>query len=406
MRKGLLLILLVITSEILAQEKKEEKNWGIGFHGFVKTDFWFDTRQVGGARENLFALYLLNESLDIQGSDINAKPSFNFSAITSRITGIINGPDALQAKTSGVIEADFSGMSNEDINGFRLRHAYLKLNWLKSEFLFGYYWHPMFVTAVFPEIISLNTGAPFQPFIRNPQIRYTYSSGKLNIIAAVLSQRDYANEGPAGRSPVYISNAIVPNVHLQIQIINKHQIFGLAGDSKILKPELATDSNIITNEKIGTYAIMAYYKFEKEAFTAKFKTILGQNMTEHLLLGGYAVKTYDSISAIKTYTPTNHLFVWGNFLYGKKIKLGIFGGYAKNLGSSDENIGIYYSRGSNIDYLYRFAPSCSVIKRKTQLSFEIEYTTAAYGTPNEKGLVKNTKEISNIRLLFTAFYFF
>jgi len=386
--------------------KKETPKFGINFTGFIKSDYWYDTRQVVAAREELFLLYPHTIKLDKNGDDINAEDYLNFSAITSRLTGIITGPDAFGAKTSGMIEGDFSGVSNDDINGFRLRHAFGKLKWEKSELLFGQYWHPMFVTEVFPYVISLNTGAPFQPFIRNPQLSYTRHFNKLNVQLAAITQRDNANSGPAGPSGVYMRNAIVPNIHLQIQYKSDNNVLGLAGDWKTLRPKLVTDSMLITKEQVSSYAAMAYWKYKKDKFTWRFKTIYGQNMTEHLLLGGYAVHTYDTLTGIETYTPSNHLFLWGNIQYGKKVVFGLFGGYAKNFGTTDTNIGKYYTRAADIDYMYRVAPSVTWVSNKVWICFEPEYTVAAFGKPNEKGLVQNTTEVANTRLLLTLFYFF
>ncbi len=303
-RKILILLITVISISSFAQDVKKEKKIGLKFSGFVKSDFWFDSRQVAGAREDLFALYPLNESLDANGDDINAHGKFNFSAITSRITAKIAGPDAFGAKTSGCIEADFSGMSNPDINGFRLRHAYLRLNWEKSELLFGQYWHPAFVTEVFPTVISLNTGVPFQPFLRSPQIRYTKTMNKFKIIAAVLSQRDYTNDGSNGRSSEYLRNSGVPDMHLQFQYKGKKNVFGIGGDYKILQPRLVTDSMYITDETMGSYEFLAYWKYTNKKLTVKAKTIYGQNLTDQLMLGGYAVKSVDTICRKEKYTPT------------------------------------------------------------------------------------------------------
>lgn len=402
-----IIICLVVLIPIFSKaQNTDEKKFGIKFSGFIKSDYWWDSRKVAGAREDLFALYPQNSLLDREGVDINDEPTFNFSAITSRITGKISGPDAFGAKTSGVIEADFSGQSNPDINGFRLRIAMAKFNWEKSELLFGQFWHPMFTTECFPTVISLNTGAPFNPFIRSAQLRYTYNFGKVKLISALLSQRDYANSGPMGTSSIYQRNAVIPNAHIQMQYKSEHHVFGAGVDYKFIKPLIETDSNYTTDEVLGTYAFLAYYKYQNSMLTFKAKALYGQNMTEQLMMGGYAVRTRDSITAKETYTPTNNFSVWANVVYGKTIQFGFFGGYTKALGTCNENIGVYYARGADIDYVYRLAPSISFISNKVQLSTELEYSVAAYGMADKKGDIKNSKEVGNIRLLFTMFYFF
>jgi len=383
----------------------------IQIHGFVKTDYWYDSRQVAYAREGLFTLFPKDMEMDKNGRDINGEGSFNYSAITSRLNFKIDGFNAFGAKTFGFIEADFSGMSNATLNSFRLRHAYLQMNWKKTELLMGQYWHPMFVTEVFPTVISLNTGAPFQPFIRSPQIRLTHHIGNFKMIVAALAQRDYSNIGPLGRDFSYLSNSLIPNLHLQFQYQRKAFTLGAAADWKALRPRLITDSNIITKSTVSGLSYMAYFKIKKKNFEWKTKAIYGQNLTEHLLLGGYAVAAIDSLTDVRTYTPTNHIFLWTDFLFTKKYKRftlfpRLFLGYAKNLGTSVDNTGIYYATGSNIDIMYRVAPSISIKSGNTMFSLEWEVTQVNYGDIKVSGLISNTHSVTNHRFLLTGFYFF
>jgi len=412
--KHILLSLIVLLSIISAKAQdstKTEKKIKIGIHGFIKTDFWYDSRQVAYAREGLFTLFPKDINNDKFGNDINGESSFNYSAITSRLNFRIDGFDAFGAKTFGFIEADFSGASNVTINTFRLRHAYLQFNWSKTELLLGQYWHPLFVTEVFPTVISLNTGAPFQAFNRSPQIRLTQHFGKIKLIAALIAQRDYSNIGPDGRSFSYMSNSLTPNAHLQLQYKSDNNTFGIAGDFKSLRPRLNSDSLIITTNTINSLSYMAYYKFSNKTFEFKTKFMLAENITEQLMLGGYAIASIDTINDFRTYTPTQHFSIWTNFIYHKSFKKfsihpALFLGYSKNLGTKENNIGIYYATGHNIDNMLRIAPSISFKSGNTMLSLEWEITQAYYGTNEIDGTVSNTHAVTNNRLLFTGFYFF
>ena len=119
-------VLLTLGTALMAQE---ESSFGIKFSGFVKNDFFMDSRQIVAARNGHFLLWPAAEKLDGAGDDINAQPSFNILAIQSRLKGTITGPDAFGAKTSGVIEGDFFAQANDNINLLRLRHAFVKLTW-------------------------------------------------------------------------------------------------------------------------------------------------------------------------------------------------------------------------------------------------------------------------------------
>ena len=111
--------------------------------------------------KDTFCSILPPESKDQNGDDKNAVPNLNILAVQTRLKGTITGPDAFGAKTGGVIEAAFFGHSNSDVNGFRLRHAFLTLKWTNKTLLMGQFWHPMFVTDCFPGTVSFNTGMPF-----------------------------------------------------------------------------------------------------------------------------------------------------------------------------------------------------------------------------------------------------
>lgn len=404
---GVLMILSGIMLPVQAQNTTTETGdkWGIKWSGFIKNDCWWDTRQVYTSREDLFLLYPLNELLDRAGEDINSGAVYNFSAMTSRLTAGFTAPDALGAKISGVVEGDFSGVTNNDINGFRLRHAYGKLTWKHAELLAGQTWHPLFTPDVAPTVASLNTGAPFQPFNRTPLISLTGIFGKFRILGAFITQRDNASDGPYGITSTYMRNAIVPNLHVQAQFKNTHHIAGLGADFKVLQTNKSYKNKVVS-EPLATYAFLAWYKMNYGDFCIKLKGIYGQNLSEHLLLGGYSPTIIFSERPIERYTPSNHFFSWAQVSYGKNVQGYLFGGYAKNLGTSQANSGTYYGRGSDVAYLYRITPGVMAMFNKLQVNLETEYTVAAYGTPDINGIVRNSREIANLRVLMTVFYYF
>jgi hypothetical protein len=235
--------------------------------------------------------------------------------------------------------------------------------------------------------------------------------GNWNLIAAVISQRDYANIGPLGRNPVYMENSMVPNGHLQLQYIGKKNTFGFAADYKVIRPQLITDSNIVSDERLGSYAFMAYYKWTNKKFEYKMKAIYGQNLSEQLMMGGYAVAQTDPLTGIQEYTPTNHFFIWGDILYKKKLKKitlipALFAGFTQNLGTSKDATGPFYAVGANIDQMYRIAPSFSVKSGNVMVSMEWEYSHVMYGDIKLNGMVENTHAVASNRILLTGFYFF
>ncbi len=402
---------------------QDQPKFGIDFTGFVKTDIIWDSRQTTSIREGHFLLFPLNEQIDANGDDINKKANFNFLNVQTRLHGKISGPDAFGAKTSGLIEAEFFGTSDADVNGFRLRHAFVKLNWTKTELLVGQFWHPLFNVNCFPGVVSFNTGAPFTPFTRNPQIRLTQKLGKsFNLSFAALSQRDFVSNGPDGPNSKYLRNSAVPAMNLQFEYGMKNKketievLAGVMGNYKMLTPRLVTQNNVKTTEKVSSMTIMGYAKARFWGFTIKIGEIFTQDAHDLTMLGGYAVKDVTNTETREVnYVPSNVYSQWVEYVYAQKNwEIGLFAAYSKNLGygtdlttsyNPDETKAIY-ARGANIDHLYRIAPRFVYNAGKFRIAPEIEYTVAGYGTTQSDGTVKDAKDIGNFRFLTGVYYFF
>jgi hypothetical protein len=408
MKRRSVIIAGVLLSALSAAAQQATAPAGITFSGFVKTDGMADSRQTVALREGHFLLYPSPFLADSLGSDVNARANFNLLSIQTRLAGKISGPDALGAKTSGLIEGEFFGMSDADINGFRLRHAFLKLDWAASSLLVGQTWHPMFVTEMFPGVVSFNTGAPFQAFSRNPQIRFSRTLGKAKLIAAAISQRDFQSNGPAGYASSYLRNSVIPNLHAQLQVACGGHLLGFGFDHKTVTPRLVTAKNIATEASLSSSAFLGYAKLALGPAVLKVEGVYGGNLADHLLLGGYAVRSSDPATGAETYTALQCASAWGEISTGKDVEFALFAGYSENLGAGERYTGAAYGRGTNIGRLCRVSPRVVWNAGKVRLAAEAEYTSADYGTPNgaEKGKVKNGKSVANARLLLAAYYFF
>jgi hypothetical protein len=398
----------------MGQTEEKKPAFGITLSGFVRTDIFYDTRQNVSVREGHFLLYPKGPLLDPDGDDINDRDSFNILSIQTRIAGRITGPDALGAKTSAYVEGEFFGSSDADMNGFRLRHAYLRLSWPRSELTVGQFWHPMFLVESFPDVVSFNTGAPFQPFNRSPQVRFTQAFGKMSLTATALSQRDFASNGPEGPSSVYLRNAALPEFNLKLQVASKNDarktetVAGLGADVMKIAPRIVTAAGYETEESLTGLAAMAFFKRRWPKWTWKAEAVWGENLHHLTMLGGYGVRNVvDPARLDWAYTPIAALSLWTEIMTnGTTWQTGVFAGYSKNLGSSREITGASYTRGADIGELYRLSPRLVYNVGKMRFAGEIELTGAAYGTPDAFGEVRNAAFVSNLRLLLAAYYFF
>ncbi len=426
MKKVLTLTVSLIVPFVLSAQDKDSDNkkFGISFSGFVRNDVIYNTRQVVSARgESDFLLVPKPVKLDSNGNDINSVPNFNIVSFTTRIRGKITGPDAFGAKTSGLIETDFFGSSAASKFDLRLRHAIIKLDWKKGHLMLGQYWHPMFVTDCYPKTVSFGAGVTFNPFSRNPQIRYKYNfTKKISIAAAAISQGQYKSKGNAFSH----QNAGIPEFNVHMQYKDDVMTIGAQFDYQTLMPRIVTDSNYATKTTISTMSYLGYIKIKLKPVTLKLYQIYGQGNDNMVMMGGYAIanKAYSQEELQKNYveylpynTRTNWIDIESN---GKKIKYGLFLGYSENLGAKDSVIiSSFTGRWGEVKSLGRIAPRMTIISNNLKLGFEIEYSGAEYSEQkldgngniidngiNQYGKVTNYKTADNLKFLFSASYIF
>lgn len=382
-----------------AQETNLSK-FGIKLSGFIAANAIYDSRQSWNTREGFVLLYPKNIQTDPEGNDVNGKAVFNQYAMSSRLKAVITGPDAFGAKVSGVIESDFTGASSTGVNEFRLRHAYLKLTWPHSELLAGQYWHPLDVGEMNPEVISLNTGAPFHSHSRYPQLRFTQSFKRFNVIATAVSQRDNADNGPKDITCNYQANSGIPNLDLQIQYKTDALLCGIGGDFKRIIPRLETSKGYKANETLNTFAAVAFIQYKTPNMSYRLQSIYGGNLYDHVMPGGYGVTSVDALTDRRSYAGINYLTFWGQIVKNTgRIQPAIYLGFAKNEGSGKViNPNYTYGRALDVDYLYRISPQIKFVSNKVWFGFEGEYTDAAFGKNTPKFKVTSSNDIGIFRL--------
>ena len=455
-KKIVVFILLFITTQSFSQTSLQTKHtdsastWGIKFSGFVRNNVFYDTRQVVSARpaaQGDLLLYPLPAFNDVNGKDINASPSLSMLAIDSRLSVAFTGPDAFGAKLSGVLEAEFfgnissslgtttnsSGPATSSVTGtedvFRLRHAYVKLDWKKTQLLFGQFWHPLLVPECMPGVLSINTGIPFQPFSRNPQIRVTQKiAGGLSLILVASSQiESFVSQGSSTNvalgstttSPLFINNAVIPNLNAQVQYKKGIFFAGTSVDYKEIRPALSQFTSdtansktlIATTETVKGLSFDVFAKVTTKPLVVKAEYVAGQNLYDQIMIGGYLAYASTAPYHI-TYKPLNVASVWLDIAgTSKKVVPGIFFGYTKNNGA-DAGAIASYSRGitagkASIDKIIRVTPRIEFYSGKFKVGAEVEFTQATYGTAGNDGKVSgSTNDVANYRALFVTTYYF
>ena len=382
-------------------------------YGFVRSDWYYNSRQNVEALDGLFNIFPKPGVVNvITGEDTNATPASEMLSVASRLGFDFTGTAILGAKSSAKIECDFAGITSSYYL-IRIRQAYMKLNWEKTELLVGQTWHPMFVNLQ-PITPALSVGTPFQPFNRSPQIRLNQKlNDNLTLTTAVSYQMQYMSQGPIGASASYMKNGLLPGLHIGLDYKSKSFVAGIGVDGK---------SILVNQERLNSGAAVLYTGYTNKKFQVRAKTVLGQNMSEYLMIGGYGVsgkKQSVNNTFVNTYTNFNTSTSWLSLAYGTKVQVGLYGGFSKNLGTNKNLLADkdkftaygygFYGDGVNqllLDQLYRVSPHITYNLSNFKLGCEYECTVAKYGTIQSNGTVINPENFTNNRVSATISYIF
>lgn len=386
----------------------QQKDFNYKFYGQVRTDLYYNSRANEETVDGLFYMYPKDKVYDADGNDLNATANGSFYTLYTRLGVDVQGPKLGKAKTSAKVEMDFRG-SGTTFSTVRLRHAYLNLDWGKSALLLGQTWHPLY-GDVAPQILNLNMGGPYQPFSRAPQIRYRYQAAKhLRLTAIALWQSQYLSQGPDGKSQKYIKNSCLPEIYLGADYQNEHWLAGAGIELLSLKPRTEAEANgqkYKVDERITSLSYEVHLKYTSPRWYVAAKSVLGSNLTQVSMLGGYGVKSTDPRTGEQEYSPNRNSSSWLNIVYGKKWKPAIFLGYMKNLGTSDA-VTKMYGTGTNVDQLTSASAELTYNVPHWKLGVEYNFSSAWYGSMNPaNGKITDTHSVSNHRLVATALFTF
>lgn len=405
---AILSLLALATISSNAQNVEGKKDFEFKIYGQVRGDLFYNSRANEESVDGLFYSYPKDYSYDNNGKDLNATPNSNFYLLYSRLGLDVKGPKIGSANTSAKIEFDFRG-SGTTLSLIRLRHAYINLNWGKSSLLVGQTWNPLY-GEVAPQILNLNMGAPFQPFSRAPQVRYRFNTTGLQLTAAAVWQSQYLSNGPDGKTNKYIKNSCIPELYLGIDHKTSNLIVGAGIDMLSLVPRtqnVVNDSTVYkVNERITTISGEVHIKYTTPMWYFAAKSVLGSNLTQCSMLGGYGVKSIDKTTGQQEYSPNRNSSSWVNVLWGKKWKVGVFGGYMKNLGTTDP-VSKMYGTGTNVDQIVCGSAEVTYNLPHWKIGVEYNYTTAWYGDlNNQNGKIINTHSVDNHRVVASVLWMF
>ena len=401
-----IIIIFLISFSFTSFAQKDNK-FSFDVYGILDMQGFYNDRKTYSAIDGLFSLYPLSPSYDANQNDLNSKDNSNFSVAASRLGVRLGLGEALGAKILGTIEADFTGKADGIANYFKLRIANINLKWDNTQLLVGQYWNPMVIAEMLPSNRDLHNGAPFHPFARQSQIRVDFQPlENLNLVAALGFQRDFATIGvSSSKDYKQQTNTLIPEFNIFIQYRSNNLFFGIGGKIMTIEPRENYTFNTTTygvDQRMTNYLTTFFLNYKKDNSNLKLQALMGENMNDLSLLGGYYESSFDTITHSFSYKPTTVFSSWIDFsqLFGK-IKPALLIGYSKNFDVNESSYANAYGLGMTIDNYFRIAPRIEYFfLNNFSLTLSLEYASVKY-----KDEV-STKRIDGKKASFALCYLF
>lgn len=396
-------------SEPAGETAKTEKPSHIKFYGFIRNYFAFDTRESKAGTKDLFYYLPKDEALNAKGEDMNAQSTFRYLAITSRFGLDIKDYQIGNTNVAAKIETDFYCM-NGNVAVLRLRQAFATLSWKdlgkensqSASLKIGQAWHPL--AADQPYVIDLETGTPFNPFSRTPQVMFDYNFSKnFTLTGGIIYQMQYLSAGPNGASDNYLKYSCVPEIYAGATFKSNNGFTGRVGvDVLSIKPRWRDGAGNKVDDRITTINPYVYVQYVNKDFSINGKVVYASAGEHFNMLSGYGVSKVNADGSMD-YAPLHSTASFLSVKYGRKVQVQGMIGYVKNLGTSESLVadktvdGKDYTKTSNLyisgngfhnlNQLFRVTPT--VLYNLGKLSFGLEYdiTAAQYGKYEESGYV-------------------
>ena len=424
MKKGIIIVLAALLSGSAAFAQ-EEKPAHFKLYGFIRNYLTADSRAVNGGTEDLY--FYMPKGHDYKNANsgdlrFDANDGFNwrFVSLTTRLGLDVSAYKWGSMGISGKVEADFYYLSGS-VPTLRLRQAFMKLNWdnCPVALTIGQSWHPM--AADMPHMNNLETGAPFNPFNRSPQLTADVKlNDKLTLTASLLYLNHYLPTGPGNvKSKDYYKYGL-PEAYVGVTY-KSGKFVGKAGLDMVNMRPYRTIADwrvqdggaptIEVKSLLHTFSPFVFVQYTNGMFQLRAKSILAQSGEHMNLLSGYGVHSFNSDGTID-YTPMQDWASFVSFQYGKKFQVMGMLGYMKQLGTTKDLAGeiwINTAADTRIQQAFRATPTVAWNLGKFTVSLEYNLTAAEFGSGsrNARGMYTGDKEwILNHRFIcMTKFNF-
>ena len=433
MKKTIIAVLVLLTGVSAVAQETPAK---FKLYGFVRNYAVIDSREVSGGTHDLYYYMPKDELFGSDGSDLNSGLNWKFVSLTTRLGLDFSGYEFEGLKVAGKVEADFYSLngtgSAQTIAQFRLRQAYMALtndleNGDKLVANIGQTWHPM--GADLPHGINLESGAPFGPFNRSPQLMIHWTHKDFTLTSGILYLSQYLPmDAQTNAKSVAPYKYGWPEEYFGLTWKKGAFVEKLGFTNILTKPVRITKDNYKASGLLDAMTAFYFCQYTKDLFQIKAKVAYAMSGEHMNILSGYGISAYDATNHEYTYTPMQDLTSFVSAQYGKKVQVMGMVGYMKHLGTTEDllggaavmgktaaeggNLWINTAAATNIQQAVRVTPTVLWNLGKLQLGLEYDYTIAQFGNDgvarNARGLYDNADchWIGNHRVLcMTKFNF-
>lgn len=376
---------LTISRDSITESKKIRKHKTIyKFGGMVDARVMYNSYKSHALRDEVVYFYPLAPSYDPAGVDINREGELKFSLFSSRLNFGVSNFKVFNADANAYIEGDFLGSTDNYLQLFRLRHAYINFTWRTNKLLIGQTNNLNFTDEVNASTVDLAGGLPYNTLNRGAQVKYEHLFSKyikLRFAAEIYQQ--HKSVGPSDAQ----YKAMIPAMNLQM-VFGENKVGSVLGGftvgAQFLKPRSVDNLGYKIDKIVPSYSVNAFLKFYASGYKFQLWGIYGGNLTPLTMLGGYGKVADQSVDGNYDFANVRTLSTWFDFETPifRKFQAGFFVGYQRNMGSSKA---LDLTRGENGDYLYGYYRDCNLqwfgrlsprlyYHALEKLSFGIEYS--------------------------------
>lgn len=367
-------------------------------YGFVRNYFAYDSRVSTAGTED-FYYWMPKDVKMVGGEDVNNVSSFRFAALTSRLGLDIVGYEIDGYKISARFETDFySGLTgNTGTAQLRLRQAFVTVAKDQRTWKIGQTWHPM--AADLPDIFSLESGAPFGPFSRTPQVQFDVKlSDAVSFTTAALWQMQFTSTGPEGASANYIKYGCTPELYAGFSFKSGKNLLRVGGDVLSIKPRQVSSKGFAW-DRLTTWTAFMYGATSLGGLDLKAKLTYANDGGHFNMIGGYGVTAIDPETQSWDFAATRNASGWMTLSYKKLGRWvpSMLLGYVRMFGTSVDVLQdkddsgaykyIWVKNSANVlDQMFRVQPEVIYNLGKLALGLEYMATGVEYGKPNARML--------------------